>query len=97
MRLILRVLYSVLLFGAGILYFVHEQNFRKIIQQSLPFRRTIVLVSGVFEMIFATLLWIKKGQHITSKLLAFFYDCCFSSKCVYVCIEKTRTTAYVTL
>jgi|SRR5699024_390574 len=67
-----RVLYSILLFGAGVLHFVREENFRKIVPKILPFRKFIVLITGVFEIMFAILLWVKKGQDITSKLLALF-------------------------
>jgi|SRR5699024_10703534 len=87
MRLFFRVLYSILLFGAGVLHFVHEQSFRGIVPKTLPFRKSIVLVTGVFEMIFAVLLWVKKGQKITSKLLAFFMVAVFPAN-VYMAVKK---------
>ncbi|WP_373894705.1 DoxX family protein [Virgibacillus natechei] len=87
MKLFFRTLYSILLFGAGVLHFVHERGFRKAVPKILPFRRLIVLVSGVFEMIFSVLLWVKKGQHITGKLLAFFMVAVFPAN-VYMAVKR---------
>jgi|SRR5699024_1608826 len=87
MKRLFRVLYSALLLGAGVLHFVHEQGFRKIVPRTLPLRRFIVLVTGVFEMIFAVLLWIKKGQQTTSRLLAFFMVAVFPAN-VYMAAKK---------
>lgn len=87
MKLFLRTLYSIILFGAGVLHFVHEQSFRRIVPRTLPFRRFIVLISGVFEMIFSILLWVKKGQHVTGKLLAFFMIAVFPGN-VYMAMKK---------
>jgi len=87
MKGILRSIYSVLLFGAGILHFVHEKRFRKIVPEILPFRKFIVIITGIFEMIFAVLLWVRKGQHITSKLLAFFMIAVFPAN-IYMAVKK---------
>lgn len=87
MKTFLRSIYSVILFGAGVLHFVHEPGFRRIVPKILPFRRAIVLVTGVFEIIFSVLLWVKKGQAITSKLLAFFMVAVFPAN-VYMTIKK---------
>lgn len=87
MRLVLRLLYSILLFGAGVLHFVHEERFRKIVPKALPFRRAIVLITGVFEMLFAVLLWVKKGHQITSKLLVSFMVAVFPAN-IYMALKK---------
>ncbi|MFD2924075.1 DoxX family protein [Halobacillus naozhouensis] len=87
MKVFFRTLYSILLVGAGILHFVHERSFRRIVPKTLPSRRSIVLVSGVFEMIFSVLLWVKKGQHITGKLLALFTTAVFPAN-VYMAVKK---------
>lgn len=87
MKLFFRMIYSIILFGAGVLHFVHEKSFRRIVPKILPFRKAIVLVSGVFEMIFAVLLWVKKGQHITSKFLAFFMIAIFPAN-IYMSVKK---------
>lgn len=87
MKTFLRAFYSVILFGAGVLHFVHEGSFRRIVPKILPFRRAIVLVSGVFEMLFSVLLWVRKGQHITEKLLACFMIAVFPAN-VYMAVKK---------
>lgn len=87
MKNVLRALYSVLLFAAGVLHFVHEQNFRKIVPTFMPFRRAIVLITGVFEMVFAVLLWVKKGQQVTGKLLALFMLAVFPAN-IYMAMKK---------
>lgn len=87
MKIFLRALYSILLFGAGALHFVHEKSFRKIVPEILPLRRTIVLITGVFEMLFSILLWVKKDQNITSRLLAVFMVAVFPAN-VYMAVKK---------
>lgn len=87
MKLFLRSLYSLLLFGAGVLHFVREPGFRRIVPRTLPFRKAIVLISGAFEMIFVVLLWVKKGQRIIGKLLAFFMVAVFPAN-VYMAMKK---------
>ncbi|MCE7792166.1 hypothetical protein K8O68_06975 [Salipaludibacillus sp. CUR1] len=82
-----RVFYSVLLFVAGILHFVHERGFRRIVPKHLPFRRAIVLVSGAIEMLFSILLWVKKAQLLTSKLLAIFLVIVFPAN-IYMAVKK---------
>lgn len=69
---ILKGIYSLILFVAGVLHFVRERNFRKIVPESLPFKKGIVLITGVLEVAFAMLLWAKRGQSLVGKLLSFF-------------------------
>src|SRR5699024_2046224 len=59
----------------------------RIVPRSLLFRKFILLASGVMEMTFAVLLWVKKGQQITSKLLALFMIAAFPAN-VYMAIKK---------
>lgn len=87
MKLIFRTLYSMILLGAGVLHLVQEKSFRRTIPKILPFRKAIVLVSGVFEIMFSVLLWVKKGQGITSKFLAFFMIAVFPAN-IYMAIKK---------
>lgn len=87
MKIFFRTLYSILLLGAGIFHFIHERSFRKIVPPILPFRKAIVLITGVFEMIFSVLLWVKKGQDITRKLLAFFMVAIFPAN-IYMTVNK---------
>lgn len=87
MKTFFRSVYSIILLGAGILHFARERSFRKIVPKILPFRKSIVLVTGVFEIIFSGLLWVKKGQSFTSKLLAFFMIAVFPAN-IYMAIKK---------
>src|SRR5699024_12724266 len=87
MKIFFRALYSILLFGAGALHFVHEKVFRKSVPEILPLRRTIVLATGVFEMIFSILLWGKKAQNVTGKLLATFMVSVFPAN-IYMAVKK---------
>ncbi|WP_407270444.1 hypothetical protein [Radiobacillus sp. PE A8.2] len=87
MKVFFRTLYSILLFGAGVLHFVHERSFRKIVPKMLPFRRAIVLVTGIFEIIFSVLLWVKKGQQFTGKLLALFMVAVFPAN-IYMAVKR---------
>ncbi|WP_058307324.1 DoxX family protein [Gracilibacillus massiliensis] len=87
MKIFFRTLYSILLFGAGVLHFLRERNFRRIVPKVLPFRRAIVLIAGIFEMIFSITLWVKKGQYITSKLLALFMIAIFPAN-IYMTVKR---------
>lgn len=87
MRLFFRTLYSIILFAAGILHFIHEPGFRRTIPKIIPFRRAIVLITGVFEIVFSILLWVKKGQHLTRKLLALFMLAVFPAN-IYMAVKK---------
>ncbi|SFL80699.1 DoxX family protein [Salibacterium qingdaonense] len=87
MKVFFRTLYSIVLFGAGVLHFVHERGFRRIVPKILPFRRGIVLLTGVMEMVFSLLLWVRKGQRMTGKLLAFFMIAVFPAN-VYMAVKK---------
>src|SRR5699024_11891567 len=87
MKIFLRVLYSILLYGASALHFVHEKCFRKIVPEILSLRSTIVFVTGVFEMIFSILLCVKKGQNVTGKLLATYIVAVFPAN-IYMAVKK---------
>lgn len=54
------------------MHFVKEKQFRSIVPKALPFKKAIVLISGVMEIAFALLLWSRKGQVIVGKLLSLF-------------------------
>ncbi|MEC1159026.1 DoxX family protein [Cytobacillus horneckiae] len=72
MKTFFRVVYSLILLGAGVMHFVKEKQFRSIVPKALPFKKAIVLISGVMEIAFALLLWSRKGQVIIGKLLSLF-------------------------
>lgn len=87
MRLILRSLYSMILLGAGTLHFVREKSFRRIVPPILPFKKALVLITGIFEIIFSMTLWIRKGQALTSKLLALFMIAVFPAN-IYMAVKR---------
>ncbi|MEX3711896.1 hypothetical protein AB1L05_22770 [Cytobacillus horneckiae] len=72
MKTFFRAVYSLILLGAGVMHFVKEKQFRSIVPKALPFKKAIVLISGVMEIAFALLLWSRKGQVIIGKLLSLF-------------------------
>src|SRR5699024_6075613 len=87
MKVFLRAIYSAILLGAGVLHFFKEKSFRRIIPTIFLFRKAADLITGVFEIIFSSLLWVKKRQHITSKLLAFFMIAIFPAN-IYMAIKR---------
>jgi len=87
MKLIFRSIYSVILFGAGVLHFLREPGFRRVVPKVLPYKRGIVLFTGILEIVFSFTLWIRKGQRITSKLLALFMIAVFPAN-LYMAIKK---------
>src|SRR5690625_2829015 len=87
MKVFLRAIYSAILLGAGVLHFFKEKRCRRIIPTILSFRKEHVLITGDFEIIFTSLLWVKKGQHLKSKLLAFFMIAIFPAN-IYMAIKR---------
>lgn len=56
----------------GVLHFTKERSFRNIVPHYLPLRKTAVLVTGIFEMVFGFLLLIRKpGKTIKWGINAF--------------------------
>ncbi|MGE6491471.1 DoxX family protein [Exiguobacterium sp. NPDC077395] len=72
-----RNLYGVLLFGAGILHFVREKAFMSIIPKSWPFRRLMVQLSGVVEVVFGAMLLLNKGTTFVKRTLPAFFIAVF--------------------
>ena len=76
MKMVFRLLYSLLLIIAGIGHFTKKDGFVRTVLDILPAKSFIVQFTGVLEVLFSVFLWvflwIKKGQAVTSKLLATF-------------------------
>ncbi|WP_214881291.1 MULTISPECIES: hypothetical protein [unclassified Exiguobacterium] len=72
-----RNLYGVLLFGAGMLHFVREKAFMSIIPKSWPFRRLMVQLSGVVEVTFGAMLLLNKGTSFVKRMLPAFFIAVF--------------------
>lgn len=87
MKLFFRTVYSIILLGAGILHLIREPGFRRVVPKILPFKKAIVLISGVFELMFFVLLWVKKGRRLTGKLLALFMIAVFPAN-IYMAVNR---------
>ncbi|TDQ38694.1 DoxX family protein [Aureibacillus halotolerans] len=87
MRSFVRGVYSLFLIVAGVAHFFKEASFRKIVPPVLPFRKAIVLISGVIEVLFGVLLWVKKAQQLTGKLIALFMVLIFPAN-IYMAVKK---------
>ncbi|WP_436860220.1 DoxX family protein [Staphylococcus caeli] len=72
MEILFRIIYSAILIIAGIGHFTKVESFNRIVPNFLYFKTFIVKFTGILEILFGIFLWIKKGQSITSKLLAGF-------------------------
>lgn len=72
MMKLLRMFIAAIFTGAGILHFTNESGFRKIVPHYLPLRKTAVLITGVFEIIFGLTLFIRRpGQTMKKAMNAF--------------------------
>ncbi len=67
-----RLLYGTVYTFAGIMHFKNEEGFRKIVPKSLPYRKRIVQLSGVIEVLFGLSLFIRKPGRMTKQLLKLF-------------------------
>ena len=56
----LRFLLGIAFGTAGVLHFTNERQFRNIVPEYLPLRKTAVLVTGVFEIFFGIMLLLKR-------------------------------------
>ncbi|WP_244093980.1 hypothetical protein [Jeotgalibacillus sp. R-1-5s-1] len=65
----LKRVYGAFILFAGVMHFLKERNFRYIVPKFLPFRKAIVLVSGVAEIIIGGMLVLNKGTKLAGKLL----------------------------
>lgn len=70
---IMRYLLGLAFGSAGILHFTNERQFRSIVPEYLPLRKTAVLVTGVFEMFFGVMLLAKRPADWLKKVLMHFY------------------------
>ncbi|MBM7577510.1 DoxX family protein [Jeotgalibacillus terrae] len=68
----MRRLYGAIVFYAGIMHFLKERNFRKIVPPALPFKKAIVYITGVIEIVIGAMLVLDKGAKLAGKLLALF-------------------------
>lgn len=57
---------------AGLMHFMRSEGFEAIVPNFLPFKKGIVWISGVMEIIFGILLLVRKPSSMTKKLIEWF-------------------------
>lgn len=67
-----RILFGSVFIFAGVMHFIRRQGFQAIVPNYLPFKKLIVWVSGIIEMIFGIIILIKKPSNMTKRLLRWF-------------------------
>lgn len=72
MKLLLRLFLGSGFTLAGILHFIREKNFTKIVPAYLPFKKEIVYISGVIEVIMGLYLLMRKPGNKVKKLINLF-------------------------
>lgn len=72
MKRLMRTILGIIFSTAGVLHFCHESNFRKIVPEYLPFRKSAVLITGVFEIVFGIVLIVKQPTRGFKKLINSF-------------------------
>lgn len=72
MKLIVRLLFGFLFTAAGVLHFLREPNFTKIIPPYIPFKKEMTYITGVMEIIMGVYLIFKKPGAIAKKLINLF-------------------------
>ncbi|TDM10561.1 DoxX family protein [Macrococcus lamae] len=82
-----RLLYGTVYTVAGILHFTNEEGFRKIVPKMLPYRKLIVQVSGVVEVLFGLSLLVRQPGPATKRLLKLFLIAVFPAN-VYMAVNN---------
>ncbi|UTH00151.1 hypothetical protein [Macrococcoides canis] len=60
MKSIIRMILGVLFTTAGVLHFLREPNFTKIIPSYIPFKKEITYITGIMEVIMGIYLFMKR-------------------------------------
>ena len=82
-----RMFIGILFTMIGLLHFVREPNFRKIIPMYLPFKKGLVYISGVIEILIGFMLIIKKPSQWTKRLINLFLLAVFPAN-IYMARKK---------
>lgn len=72
MKLIVRFIFGVLFTIAGVLHFIREPNFTKIIPNYIPFKKQVTYISGVMEIVMGIYLIVKRPSTIAKKMMNLF-------------------------
>ncbi|CDR25253.1 TPA: hypothetical protein RRM88_002314 [Staphylococcus argenteus] len=84
---ILRYLLGIGFSAIGVLHFTREQQFRNIIPKCLPLRKTAVIITGVFEILFGLALLIKKPSQCLKNVINLFLLAVFPAN-IYMAVKK---------
>ncbi|WP_145467602.1 DoxX family protein [Staphylococcus pettenkoferi] len=87
MKQFIRILLGIGFVGIGILHFVKERQFRNIVPHYLPLRKTAVLVTGVFEMLFGIVMTLKRPSEFWKKSINAFLIAVFPAN-IYMARKK---------
>ncbi|MCU5746599.1 hypothetical protein N9R04_07715 [Staphylococcus sp. SQ8-PEA] len=87
MKKVIRILLGIGLVSIGILHFVKEKQFRNIVPHYLPLRKTAVLITGVFEMLFGVILIIRRPSQFWKRSINAFLLSVFPAN-VYMARKK---------
>lgn len=80
---IVRRLFGIGFSFAGVMHFVRSEGFEAIVPNYLPFKKAIVWITGVMEIVFGIMLIIKKPSSLMKKINRMVLSSCISSKCLY--------------
>lgn len=72
MKIIVRMFLGLGFTAAGVLHFLREPNFTKIVPDYLPLKKEIVYISGVIELIMGIYLIFKKPSRLAKQLINAF-------------------------
>ncbi|EKU48202.1 DoxX family protein [Staphylococcus massiliensis] len=87
MRILLRLLFAGVFSLAGVMHFVKEEGFTRVVPAYLPFRKLAVWVTGVIEIIIGLRLIIGRPSKLFKKLMNWFLLSVFPAN-IYMARKK---------
>lgn len=87
MKSIIRILYGAGFLFAGIAHFTRSKGFEAIIPGFIPFKKAIVAVSGVIEMVYGIVLLLNRGTSFATKTIPAFLATVFPAN-VYMAVKN---------
>jgi len=87
MKNIIRLLYGAGFLVAGIAHFTRSKGFKAIVPGFLPFKKAIVAVSGVIEIVYGVLLLLNRGTSFVTKTIPAFLAAIFPAN-VYMAVKN---------
>ncbi|TDL96755.1 hypothetical protein ERX27_06920 [Macrococcus brunensis] len=85
--MIRRLVYGLAYTTAGVLHFVHEPSFTKIVPPKLPLKKEIVYLTGVMEIFFGLGMILRKPGPLFKAIIKLFLVAVFPAN-VYMAIKK---------